>query len=111
MKELTRQPPPFFSSENITEMVEGNLRCLATPYLPLCRKTENRAQDAVAGGLPSLVLEFGEVRQLLADRCLAAAVFPRTQLLVQKQTNIVCFQHLRAYVCNTSPEDWTPLQC
>jgi len=60
--------------------------------LPLCRQTKNRAQDAVAGGLPSLVFEFGEVHQLTLSRQMpyAAAVFPRTQLFVRRQTNIVC---------------------
>ena len=69
------------------------------------RKRTGPKTQSRAGSLPSLVLKFGEARQLTLSRQMphAAAVFSRTELLVQRQTNIVsclpaslciCLQHL-----------------
>jgi len=85
MKELTHQPPTLFPSgfkmlRRWWKEISHKVFCNS---LPLCRQT-----DAVAGGLPSLVLKMGEVRQLTLSRKMN--VFPRNQLLVRMQANMVC---------------------
>ena len=93
LKQFASPAPPPFSSENVTEMAQRNFtfhECHATRYHCVDREQGPRCSRR----LPSRVFKFGEVRQLALSQQMPHAVAVQVslgrQLLVQRQTNIVC---------------------